>query len=183
MKKLLFLGGLLMVLLVACSKNNNDAPVSRPFDTSRPAGSLYAQFKIDSLKIDAYLKEKNITAQQDPSGIFYRVINPGTGTDVIKVTSFPTVGYKGYLLNGTVFDASDSTNFGFQAQMRDLIPGWYLGLTKIHKGGQIQIFLPSKFAYGERAFSFTYNGVSDSIRSNSVLVFDVKLFDFKDINQ
>ncbi|MBV8252510.1 MAG: FKBP-type peptidyl-prolyl cis-trans isomerase [Chitinophaga sp.] len=164
MKKFLFLGIACLALLAACKKN--DTPP--PYDP-------YPQFVIDSTKIQAYLKANNITdAKMDASGVFYQISKQGTGTDSLKLTSYPTVGYAGYLMNGTTlgtkFDSSDSTNFSFQYQMRDLIPGWYAGMKYLRKGGQMRMYIPSVWGYGTRGMS--------TIPANSVLIFDVKLIDF-----
>ncbi len=164
MKKFLFLGIACLALLAACKKNDTPAP----YDP-------YPQFVIDSTKIQAFLKANNITnAKMDASGVFYQISNPGTGTDSLKWTSYPTVGYAGYIMNGTTlgtkFDSNDSTNFGFKAQMRQLIPGWYYGMKYLRKGGQARLYIPSGWAYGPDG----WNGIP----GNAVLIFDVKLFDF-----
>ena len=163
MKKVLFWGGLCLTLLFAACSKNNDNP---------PAFDHYAQFVIDSTKIEAYLKSNNITAIKDSTGVFYRILEPGTGTAELKPTAMPTVRYRGTLLNGTEFDKSDSTNFGFRYMLRDLIPAWQIALPKVKKGGKIQIFTPSYFAYR--------NIDQGKIPANSVLIFDITLLDFTD---
>ncbi|MFB6453642.1 FKBP-type peptidyl-prolyl cis-trans isomerase [Chitinophaga sp. Hz27] len=166
MKKVLVIGTMVLGLFTACKKNDN----TQYYDP-------YPQFVIDSTKIQAYLKANNIAAAYDSNGFFYQIIDKGTGTDTIKVTDYPIAGYKGYMLDGTVFDANDSTNFG-KAPLYKLVGGWQLGLRYIGKSGKMKLFLPSFYGYRDANVPFKYNGVSGTIPANSPLIFEVKLFDF-----
>ncbi|ASZ14005.1 FKBP-type peptidyl-prolyl cis-trans isomerase [Chitinophaga pendula] len=160
MKKLLFLGSLLLLLIAACKKSNNES-----FD---PA----AQMAADTVKIKAYLAKNNLTAQKDPSGLYYRIITPGTGTDTIKLESKLVVVYKGkYLDDDVEFDSSKDkpTDFGGNTRLKNLIRGWQIGLTKITKGGKIQLFIPSGLAYG--------NNPGNGLRNNACMIFEVELVD------
>ncbi|NIG57681.1 FKBP-type peptidyl-prolyl cis-trans isomerase [Chitinophaga sp. Cy-1792] len=166
MKKFLILGAAVISFMAACKKSNVDV-----YDP-------YPQYKIDSANIQAYLQQKGISAEMDSLGFFYKITQPGTGTDTIPSTSYYiTAGYKGYTLNGTVFDGNDSTNFS-KAPVYYLVPGWYLGLRHITKGGKITLYLPSFFAYGQRSFNFNYNNQSGTVPANSPLIFEINLMDF-----
>ncbi|MBV7529334.1 FKBP-type peptidyl-prolyl cis-trans isomerase [Chitinophaga sp. sic0106] len=164
MKKLLIVGLAIIGILTACKK---DSQVDN-FDEQ-------AQYVIDSTKIEAYLKANNITdVIKDTTGVVIEIKQQGTGNDTIRWTSYPTVGYAGYLMNGTQqgakFDGSDSTNFNLELQMKKLIPGWYIGLRYVRKGGIVRLYIPSYLAYGPKS--------SGIIPPNSVLIFDIRLIDF-----
>lgn len=124
------------------------------------------QAAIDRILIEQYAADNQLDGKFTISGLYYVVEEEGNGEfpyigAIVKVT------YKGYLLNGFVFDeghisASPLTNF---------IPGWVEGLQLIDKGGRIKLIIPSSLAYGEQS--------TEEIPSNSVLVFDVTLHDFE----
>jgi len=163
MKKFLLLGLAVIGILSACKKDKAD-----DFDAR-------AQFVTDSTKIEAYLAANNITnVIKDSSGVVVEIKQQGTGNDTIRWTSYPTVAYAGYLMNGTTlgakFDSSDSTNFGLQSQMKNLIPGWYIGLRYVRKGGIARLYIPSYWAYGKSGYG--------NVPGNAVLIFDIRLIDF-----
>ncbi|MBK8146208.1 MAG: FKBP-type peptidyl-prolyl cis-trans isomerase [Bacteroidetes bacterium] len=70
------------------------------------------------------------------------------------------------LLNGTVFDQSNSAVF----TLSNLIVGWQQALPLIGIGGSIKIYLPPSLAYGNKA--------SGSIPANSNLIFEIDLLGF-----
>ncbi|MFY0254265.1 FKBP-type peptidyl-prolyl cis-trans isomerase [Chitinophaga sp. 30R24] len=155
MKRFFLLGGLFLVLLAACTKKDN-----------LPAYDAIAQYDTDSAKIVAYLAANNITdVKHDPRGIFYQIINRGDTKDSANAAAFVTVAYKGTLLDKTMFDSSDSLSIG----LNQVIQGWTIGVPKIGKGGEINLFLPSIYGYGPNA---------GRIPANSVLIFNVKLKNF-----
>ncbi|PSL48099.1 FKBP-type peptidyl-prolyl cis-trans isomerase FkpA [Chitinophaga niastensis] len=158
MKKVFLLGGLFLVVLAACSKKDN----TTPYDA-------VAQFNIDSAKIDTYLKANNITGVKHDStyGIFYQIVKRGDTKDTAKATSNVKVGYIGTLLDKSKFDSNDSTTF----DLNRVIQGWQIGIPKIGKGGEINLYLPSYYGYGPTS-------PGSGIPANAVLIFNVKLIDF-----
>jgi len=100
------------------------------------------------------------------SGLQYRVIKAGTGKSP-TVNDQVTVTYKGWLIDGTVFDQTDpgqSATFPAGA----LIPGWVEALQLMKEGDEWEIVIPSNLGYGEQ-------GAGDDIPPNQVLVFDMQL--------
>ena len=157
MKKVFLLGGLFVLALVACSKKD-DAP---PYDWR-------AQYTIDSTKIVNYIAANNITGvQHDSLGIFYQIVNRGSRADSANAAAYVNVAYVGTFLDKTVFDSSYNASFG----LNQVITGWTVGIPKIGKGGEINLFLPSIYAYGPDGRS--------KIPGNTVLIFNVKLKDFQ----
>ncbi|MET3880081.1 MULTISPECIES: FKBP-type peptidyl-prolyl cis-trans isomerase [Chitinophaga] len=155
MKKVFLLGGLFLLVLAACSKKDD-----------APAYDAIAQYDADSAKIVAYIAANNITnVQHEPRGIFYQIVTKGTG-DSVNAAANVWVSYKGQLLDKTVFDSSDSARF----DLNRVISGWTIGIPKIRKGGEINLILPSIYAYGPSAYP--------KIPANSVLLFNVKLKDY-----
>ena len=98
--------------------------------------------------------------------IGFEVVKEGTGNSPGK-TDVVLVKYEGKLKNGTVFDANEQAPM----EVARVVPGFSEALTRMKKGGQYKIEIPSHLGYGDRA-----NG---PIPAGSTLHFDVTLLDFR----
>ncbi len=144
MKSYFFL--LLILLFISC--NNEDS-------TNK------IQTEEDILQ---YIEDHNLVAKKSNSGLYYVIETQGEGAKP-NSNSNVTVNYKGYYLNGTVFDQSNSEGISFNLQQ--VIAGWTEGITYFNEGGEGILLIPSQLGYG----SNNYNGIP----GGSVLVFDIKL--------
>lgn len=114
-----------------------------------------------------YITDNNITAQPNPSGLYYVEKVKGTGAKAEKGKKVSVI-YKGMLLNGTVFDQSkDNAGYEFTLGVGEVIPGWDEGIAMMNEGGKALLVIPSTLGYGPRG-----NG---PIPPNSPLVFEVEL--------
>lgn len=149
MKKHLILFSLLLIGLSACKKIQSDSIIPK-------------QTAVDEQKIQDYIKANNISAQRDPSGIYYQIILPG---DTSKVTLESTVQltYTYKYLSGVVIGTVDDA----LGRLNTFIPGLQKGVPKIGDKGRILLIVPSGYAYG----TATQNGIP----GNSVLVYTVDL--------
>jgi FKBP-type peptidyl-prolyl cis-trans isomerase len=115
----------------------------------------------------AYLKDNAAKpgVVVEPSGLQYRIIKSGYGKRP-GARDTVTVYYKGQLINGTTFDATEP---GFPAQftVNRLIPGWTEALMLMREGDHWQLVIPPNLAYGPAG-----NG---PIPPNQTLVFDLEL--------
>lgn len=118
--------------------------------------------------LDAFKKQAGV--QVSPGGVLYRVDKAGNGAKPIE-TDTVQVSYRGTLINGTEFDATEP---GHPAELKvaALISGWKQALTMMNVGAKWHLVIPSHLAYGER-------GVGSDIGPNEVLVFDVELVGIK----
>ena len=123
------------------------------------------QMETDQMLIDDYLENNSLTAQSTSSGLHYIIHTPGN-SEHPDVSNTVILAYTGKLLNGSEFDASTY----FTYQLSGLIEGWQEGVPLIGKGGSITLIIPSHLAYGDQSYP--------GIPANSVLVFDIQLFDF-----
>jgi len=123
------------------------------------------QANTDHATIVDYAKTHNLNGQFTDSGLYYVVTEAGS-TDHPNLNSTVTVDYKGYFLDGSVFDQGTGVSF----PLAGVIQGWQEGLQLIGTGGKITLIVPSGLAYGS-----TQNG---SIPANSVLGFDITLHSF-----
>jgi FKBP-type peptidyl-prolyl cis-trans isomerase len=105
------------------------------------------------------------------TGLQYKVIAPGNGASP-KVSDEVMVNYKGSLLDGTVFDASENHGGPQPLPVGRVIPGWTEALLLMKPGAKWQLFIPPKLAYDT-------NSPSPVIPPGSMLVFDVELVSIK----
>ena len=119
-------------------------------------------------KIENYLAENNLTATATPSGLYYIITKEGSGGHP-NLQSTVTVKYKGYRLNGNVFDETVGNNTA-TFPLLNLIQGWQEGIPLLQKGGKGTFFVPAELGYGSQR-------VGD-IPANSVLIFEIELVDF-----
>lgn len=102
-----------------------------------------------------------------PSGLQYQVIKEGTGA-MPKPTDEVTTNYRGTLINGTEFDASEKHGGPAKFKVNAVIPGWTEALQLMKVGSKWRLFVPSNLAYGEQ-------GAGGDIAPNSTLIFDIEL--------
>lgn len=137
------------LLATSCSKDE--------FDPTK-------QLEKDLAQINQYLTDKGLSAKSTASGLHYIIETEGTGGHP-DLSSTVDVEYKGYLLDGSVFDARRTT-----FPLSNVIEGWQEGIPLFQKGGKGKLLIPSGLGYGNRA--------AGTIPANSVLVFDIELFGF-----
>ncbi|RZK41177.1 MAG: peptidylprolyl isomerase [Pedobacter sp.] len=118
----------------------------------------------DDAIIKDFISQNSIPAIKHSSGLYYQIINPGSGTP-ISVQNNVFVTYEGKLLNGKVFDKSAST---VELPLSRVILGWQIGIPLIRKGGKIRLIVPSVLAYRNES-------PSRDIPENSILDFTVDL--------
>lgn len=127
------------------------------------------QLQKDIEEIQKYLSDKGLTATTTDSGLHYIITQEGTGGHP-TLQNTVTVKYKGYLLDGTVFDETTGAQTA-TFPLTNLIKGWQEGIPLLKKGGKGTFLLPSVLGYGPQ-------GSSGSIPPNAPLVFEIELVNF-----
>jgi FKBP-type peptidyl-prolyl cis-trans isomerase len=102
-----------------------------------------------------------------PSGVQYRIIKLGEGSlpddaDMIECN------YRGNLLNGTEFDASQPGNPAHLKLAAISPPGWKETLKMMRVGSKWQVVVPASAGYAER-------GVGSEIGPNETLIYETEL--------
>jgi len=110
-----------------------------------------------------------------PSGLQYKILKEGTGP---KPTAADSVkcNYRGTLINGTEFDASEKHGGPATFPVKGVIKGWTEALQLMPVGSKWQLFLPPDLAYGAR-------GAGDAIGPDETLVFEVDLLSIEKKDQ
>lgn len=145
--------------------------------------------------LDQIAQEAGVS--RTPSGLLYKVTNPGNLDKIAKPTDEVRVQYTGRLKSGKVFDSSifnnrpkeqqeqlrlqNPDNFDENGNLKEpdqpvpfplnrVIAGWTEGLQLIGEGGVITLWIPSELAYGTQ-------GIGRDIGPNEALQFDVELLE------
>ncbi|HKK75042.1 MAG TPA: FKBP-type peptidyl-prolyl cis-trans isomerase [Saprospiraceae bacterium] len=119
-------------------------------------------------EIMEYLDENNLDAIEDQTGLFYIIEEEGSGDSPVGNANVE-VRYKGYFIDGTIFDQTPGENTR-EFNLQQVITGWRIGIPKMKKGGKAMLIVPSNLGYG-------FYG-SNGVPPNAVLIFEIELVNF-----
>lgn len=111
---------------------------------------------------------------------YYAISEPTSGNPVVK-DSVIEIAYKGYLIDGRVFDQRDEENpFILTLGKDEVISGWDLGLPKFKEGekGVLVITYPMAYGFDGRK---TPGGLR-AIPPQETLVFDIEVIDVRAVS-
>ena len=127
--------GAALVLLSACSGQNggqkSPAEVDKVFDSHLP-------WNPDAKGVET-----------DESGLQWIVLHKGDADAPSPgVSDLVRVNYEGRTANGDKFDSSFDRGKPAMFHLNEVIPGWTIGLQKMHEGDEYLFYVPNKLAYG-----------------------------------
>ena len=103
-------------------------------------------------RIDAYLDtvpQYDTIHDPESDAIMYYIVDQATNGSPAAIDSLVEIGYKGYFMDGRVFDASTADNpFIFTVGSGSVITGWDLGMPKLKEGEKARFIIPYQMAYG-----------------------------------
>jgi|SRR5690349_4357562 len=103
-------------------------------------------------------------AHLTPSGLAYKVLRAGTGSQHPKRRDTVVVHYSGWTTDGMMFDSSVLRGQTAEFGLENVIAGWTEGLQLMVEGEKTRFWIPSKLAYGKQKG-----------KPQGMLVFDVEL--------
>ena len=106
------------------------------------------------------------------SGLQYRIITEGSGTENPSPSSIVSVHYSGKLSDGTEFDSSYKRNQPASFPVNGVIRGWTEALQLMHVGDKWELTIPSDLGYGRE-------GAGKAIPPDAMLIFEVELLEIK----
>lgn len=115
----------------------------------------------------ADLQKKNPNVKKDASGIYYEVLEEGTGmkSEDGLVAEFD---YKGSFTNGEIFDQTIGNREPIVCVIcDDVFPGLHQGLLLMRGGSHYRLYIPSELGYGARG--------SEAIPPYSTLIYEIQL--------
>ena len=102
-------------------------------------------------------------AKRTGSGLSYKILKPGTGTEHPAASSSVTVNYSGWTTDGRLFDSTYTRHEPATFKLNRVIPGWTEGLQLMVEGEKRRFWIPEALAYAGQG------------PVNGDLVFDVEL--------
>lgn len=162
-----------MICMVACSGDKSQTSATQEAPATEPVVEALSPAEANSKAGKEYianLMKADSTVMVTPSGLAYKVIEPGKG-DSPKATSDVKVKYVGTHINGQEFDNSHDEAISFNLQQ--VIPGFTEGLMLMNKGAKYELYIPGELAYGERGIP------QAGIAPNELLIFQIELVDFQ----
>ena len=135
----------------------------------RPAGMLVFDVELLSAKPSPSAAPADVAAppadaKRTASGLAYKVLTPGTGTQKPSSRSNVTVHYTGWTTDGKMFDSSVMRGSPATFGLDQVIPGWTEGVQLMVEGEKTRFWIPQNLAYKGQA------GMP-----RGMLVFDVEL--------
>jgi FKBP-type peptidyl-prolyl cis-trans isomerase len=115
------------------------------------------------------LNGANPAVTTTPSGLQYEVLEEGDGPRP-QPDDQVTVNYRGTLVDGTEFDASERHGGPATFQVGGVIPGFTEALQLMPVGSRYRIVIPSGLAYGPQG-----GGPASLIGPDATLVFEIEL--------
>ncbi|MEP7118929.1 MAG: FKBP-type peptidyl-prolyl cis-trans isomerase [Acidobacteriota bacterium] len=140
----------------------------------RPAGMLVFEIELLEFTAAPTVAPPDVAAvpedaKRTASGLAYKVIKAGTGSDHPKKSSRVTVHYSGWQTDGKLFDSSVMRGQPATFGLGDVIEGWTEGVQLMVAGEKTRFWIPEKLAYKGQS------GVP-----SGMLVFDVELISYRD---
>jgi peptidylprolyl isomerase len=131
----------------------------------KPAGTLVFDVTLIGLPTHAPddVKAPPADATRTASGLAYKVILKGFGSQHPKPTDEVTVNYTGWTTDGKMFDSSLTRGEPATFPLNQVIPGWTEGVPLMVEGEKMRFWIPEKLAYQGRQEPY------------GMLVFDVEL--------
>lgn len=122
----------------------------------------------EAASMAAFCNANGINFTVDSNGIYYQVIDQGSGAKA-NLQSVITATYSTSLLNGQVIDTTHFVN-PVTLPLNQFIEGWRIAVPYIQQGGHIKMIIPSSLSYG-------CTGIQNLVPSNAPLYYDVLLLD------
>jgi FKBP-type peptidyl-prolyl cis-trans isomerase FkpA len=170
----------LLALLIACeTSERTETPGKQQIENEDELIQRYSSLLIanprsqqekDENTILKFLIDSLWDCSRTPSGIYYHIESPGTGSPP-NLQSRVIVHYRGTTPDGREFDSSYKKGVPAMFSLNAVIPGWQEALQMLRPGGKGTFIIPSGLAYGKEGFP-------GLIEPNTVLIFYVELLKF-----
>jgi peptidylprolyl isomerase len=132
---------------------------------NRPKGMLVFDVELISIpnRPPPDVKGPPADAIKTPSGLAYKVLQPGVGGRHPKPNNQVTVDYSGWTTDGKIFDSSIVKGQPVTFAVDGVIKGWTEALQLMVEGQKMRLWIPENLAYGGKSAPY------------GMLVFEVEL--------
>lgn len=107
-----------------------------------------------------------------PSGLQYKILKSGDGTEHPTANTPCDCHYRGTLIDGSEFDSSYSRGEPSTFAGNQVIPGWTEAMMMMVEGDKWELYVPSELAYGD-------NGSPPKIEGGDALIFEIEMIKIK----
>lgn len=104
-----------------------------------------------------------------PSGLQYKIFHEGLGQKV-TISDKVKVRLTGRLINGKIFQSSNSNGIPTILKISDVIPGLSEALREMNTGAKYEVYVPAKLGYGDNYYVL-------GIPKNSTVIFEIELLE------
>jgi FKBP-type peptidyl-prolyl cis-trans isomerase FkpA len=145
---LLILGLVFVCCAAACTKSSLYGPVQAK-----------AQAKIDDSLLSRFIVANHLQGiakhvqMNDTIGVYFIVLNPGSGQTLFTASTQITVGDTVKLIKNDLTEKIfyETNDFHPSYSIGGVIRAWQLGVPEILTGGTVRLLVPSRYAYGPYA--------------------------------
>jgi FKBP-type peptidyl-prolyl cis-trans isomerase len=131
----------------------------------------------EQAKIDTYLDtvaQYDTIYDADTEEVITYIVDVATDGPLVGLDSTISVTYKGYLMDGRVFDEKTAEDpFIFKSNSMEWVARWDLVLPRLHEGEKVRMIFPYQLAYGEVG-DYTNSGKL-KIPPFETLIFDLEI--------
>lgn len=167
MKRILYISTFLLLLLSGCDEK---------FMTWKELNEQWIVDRKQTLGQPAEGEDEIIETMILPSGVLVEVFHNGYGPvpkpsndPFHNTSSYVTVTYKGWLIDGTQFNDAENTGM----YLGSTIPGWQDALGRMKQGSHWRIYIPADQGYGKEGSKGYFDNFS--VPPYSTLIFDIDL--------
>jgi peptidylprolyl isomerase len=105
---------------------------------------------VEPPKAPSDVKQPPKDATKLPSGLAYKILQKGSGSEHPTATSRVTMHYTGWTKAGKMFDSSVLRGSPLTIGLNQVIPGWTQGVPMMVAGDKMRLWIPAALAYGEK---------------------------------
>ncbi|MGP8217780.1 MAG: FKBP-type peptidyl-prolyl cis-trans isomerase [Bacteroidia bacterium] len=165
--------GLLVIVALVYGCNTDEPKAAKPELTQKQVNNGLIQSHKEFLlqqedEIKQYIKRHNYDMQRTASGIYYKILESGTG-ELAKVGEIATVSYTINLLDGTLcYETPKGGSKQFKVGEDEVESGVHEAVQLMHAGDKAMFIIPSNLANG-------LVGDNDKIPPGASVVYNINL--------
>jgi FKBP-type peptidyl-prolyl cis-trans isomerase len=155
------------VLALSCNDDGNPQKVNKPGKDQIEELNRYF-IKKDRERIQNYIERKGLSMTESPTGLWYQIINEGTGQPIADYDRI-SLDYECSLLDGTFcYSSAESGPMQLTLGKTSAEPGLMEGLKMLKPSGEAIFIIPPFLAHG-------LPGDGKKIPPRSVIVYRIKI--------
>jgi FKBP-type peptidyl-prolyl cis-trans isomerase FkpA len=137
------------VFLAACGQEEHHRPAPKPFTKTQLEKANQADIRKESDDIDAYVLRHKLDMKTTGTGIRYMYLKKSAAGDSARTGRRAMVGYKVFLLDGTLCYSSDKDgNKEFLIGEDHVESGIHEMIVHMKTGDEVRFILPAALAHG-----------------------------------